>query len=46
MMDEMLSSEVYVSLKYQCSVKVWGPLHIAGKFGDPSGVKCIEPAAF
>lgn len=35
MMDEMLSTEVYVSLKYERSVKVPGPLHIAGSLGAP-----------
>lgn len=35
MMDEMLSSEVFVSLKYQRSVKFPGPLHIAGSLGAP-----------
>lgn len=29
-------------LKYQCSVETWGLLHIAGEFGDPSGVMHIE----
>lgn len=34
-----------MSLKYQCSVKTWGLVHVAGEFGDPSGVKLIELGA-